>query len=562
MPLLSLQNEFQCDDSGGWTMEDPRSYASLVDMLDRALLKHKDRTACVSLGHSLTYADIDRMATQWASWLTTLGLPAQSRVAIMLPNVAASLVTLLGTLRAGHVVVNVNPLYTPRELAAQLRDSQSSVIVVFEAFAHTLEQLPKRDQPAHQVVVRAGDLLPPLKARIVNFVVKHVKRRVPEWSLPQALRLDQALHAGASAEVGFAPLTAEDLAFIQYTGGTTGEPKGAMLTHGNMVANILQVQDVAQPALGGLLHRSLTMLTALPLYHVFAMTVCALYALHAGMKIVLVLNARDLDSLVKIWRAHPPAIFPGVNTLFNALLRHPGFRSLDFSGLCLTLGGGMAVHEAVAQRWQELTGRPIIQGYGMSETSPVICANPTDATSFSGAVGLPLPMTEVQILDDQRQPVALGEVGEIAVRGPQVMRGYWQSEQATKASMTEDGFFLTGDLGRLDDKGFVTIVDRKKDMVLVSGFNVYPSEIDAVFAEHPDVLECAAVGFPDEQSGEVIRLFVVSRVADVDTEALKRWSQQRLTPYKRPRDFVFVDSLPKNAVGKTLRRILRDQYSS
>ena len=546
-------------------MQDPRSYASLVDLLDQALTKHGQRTACVSFGHTMSYSQLDQLATGWANWLSGLGLPAQSRVAVMLPNVAASLVAVVGTLRAGHVVVNMNPLYTARELGAQVRDSQSSVIVVFEAFAHTLQQLPKRDQPRHQVVVRAGDLLPSLKSILVNFVVKHVKRRVPDWTLPGAILFEQVLRLGAArtdrASSSDRPrLCCDDLAFIQYTGGTTGEPRGAMLTHGNLVANILQVGEVAQPAIGHLLYKPLTMFTALPLYHVFAMTVCALYSLHAGMKIVLVLNARDLDSLVKIWRSDPPAIFPGVNTLFNALLRHEGFRKLDFSGLLLTLGGGMAVHESVAVKWQELTGRPIIQGYGMSETAPVICAVPTDSTRFTASVGPPLPMTEIRILDDHRQPVTPGDVGEIAVKGPQVMRGYWEAQEATRAAMTEDGFFLTGDLGFLDERGCVTIVDRKKDMVLVSGFNVYPAEIDAVFAEHPDVLECAAVGFPDEQSGEAIKLFVVARVANVDLQSLERWSQQRLTPYKRPREFVFVDSLPKNAVGKTLRRILRETH--
>lgn len=553
-------------------MEDPRSYASLVDLLDQSLVRHRDRTACVSFGHSTSYARLDDLANQWAYWLASLGLPAQSRVAIMLPNVTASLVALLGTLRAGHVVVNINPLYTARELAMQLRDSESQVIVVFEAFAHTLSQLPQRDQPSHQVVVRAGELLPGLKSGLVNLVAKYVKRGVKPWQLRSAIMFAQALETGRLCLAGrdsggpggqltLPEIKSDDLAFIQYTGGTTGEPRGAMLTHGNLVANILQVGEVAQPAIGHMLHRSLTMLTALPLYHVFAMTVCALYSMYAGMRIVLVINARDLDALVKVWKACPPEIFPGVNTLFNALLRHEGFRNMTFSGLRLTLGGGMAVHESVAEQWQKLTSRPIIQGYGMSETSPVICASQTDATRFTGSVGKPLPMTEIRVLDDHRQAVLTGEIGEIAVRGPQVMAGYWHAPDATKACMTADGFFLTGDLGFVDQDGCVTLVDRKKDMVLVSGFNVYPAEIDAVFAEHPDVLECAAVGYPDAQSGEAIKLFVVPRVADIDKASLARWSEHRLTPYKRPREFVLVDSLPKNAVGKTLRRILRQTYT-
>lgn len=543
-------------------MQDPQGFTSLVDLLDQAMVRHRDRVACVSFGHASSYGEMDELASRWARWLLSLNLPAQSRVAVMLPNVTASLVALLGTLRAGHVVVNVNPLYTARELGAQLRDSGSRVIVVFEAFAHTLEQLPPQDRPPYQVVVQVGDLLPGLKSALINFVARHVKRGVKPWKLSESIMLSQALRIGAGLgkTMVLPSPAAQDLAFIQYTGGTTGEPRGAMLTHANLVANILQVGEVAQPAIGHLLDRPLTMLTALPLYHVFAMTVCALYSMHAGMRTVLVINARDFDGLVKIWKSSSPAIFPGVNTLFNALLRHPGFQKLDFSGLILTLGGGMAVHEKVASQWQALTGRPIIQGYGMSETSPVICAAQTDATRFDGSVGRPLPLTQIRVLDDQRHPVPVGEIGEIAVRGPQVMAGYWQAPDATHAAMTADGYFLTGDMGFVDDDGRVTLVDRKKDMVLVSGFNVYPAEIDAVFAEHPDVLECAAVGYPDAQSGECIKLFVVPRAPTLDRQSLVQWGTERLTPYKRPRDFIMVDSLPKNAVGKTLRRMLRQMH--
>jgi len=546
-------------------MQETWAKLTLVDVLDQALEKYADRVASVSFGHGTTYAELDRLSRSWAGWLRSLDLPSQSRVAIMLPNVTSCLVALIGTLRAGHVVVNINPLYTARELTQQLRDSKSQVIVVFEAFAHTLQQVPIRDRPEHMVVVRVGDLLPKHKSLLVNFAVRYIKRGIPAWRLPEAIGFTQALRKGAvwcskNGGIVHGKTCPQDLAFIQYTGGTTGEPKGAMLTQSNLVANIMQIGEVARPAIGHLLDRQLTMLTVLPLYHVFAMTICALYALHAGMKIVLVINGRDIASLLKILKAYPPSIFPGVNTLFATLLRQKQFRELDFSGLVLTLAGGMAVHQQVAQEWQKVTGKPIIQGYGMSETSPVICANPMDSVEFSASVGYPLPMTEVRVLDDEHKPLPSGQIGEIAVRGPQVMKGYWCAEEETAQSMTRNGYFLTGDMGYIDERGCVTLVDRKKDMILVSGFNVYPAELDAVFSEHPDVLECAAVGYPDMHSGECIRLFVVPRVKDVDLNSLRQWSQQRLTPYKRPKEMVLVDSLPKNAVGKTLRRMLRQLY--
>jgi len=539
-------------------MKPTDDYASLVDLLNQALQRHAGRVACVSMGSSLSYAELDRLAAAWAGWLQSLNLPAGSRVAIMLPNVMASLVTLLGTLRAGHVVVNVNPLYTARELGLQLKDCEPSVLVVFESFAHTAQQLPEELKPAHVVVVSAGDVLPWAKRCLVNWMVRHVKKRVPAWSLPESVSFQNAMAQGR--RVAFEPptLTLGDLAFLQYTGGTTGMPRGAMLSHGNVLANILQVEEVAQPALHDLLPEPLTVLTALPLYHVFAMTVCGLYPLYAGMRIVLVINPRDFPALTALWKKESPHIFPAVNTLFAALLRHPSFRKLDFSRMRISFGGGMAIHPAVAQQWQAVTGKAIIEGYGMSECSPVISANPTDAHTFSGSVGLPLAQTSVVILDDNQQPVRKGEIGEIAVRGPQVMQGYWNALEASAATFTSDGYLLTGDIGQIQDNGFLRIVDRKKDMILVSGFNVYPTEIDVVFAEHPDVLECAAVGVPDKECGEVVKLFVVPRHDKVDVAALKQWGMQNLTGYKRPREIVLVQSLPKNPVGKTLRRLLRD----
>ena len=534
-------------------------YVSLVQLLDEAMATYRDRIALVSLGAELTYGDLDRHTRAWAAWLQSVGVEPGARVAIMLPNMLASPVALIGTLRAGCVAVNVNPLYTARELQAQLRDSRPDVIVLFEAFAATLQQVPPTDRPAHVVIAAAGDLMPGLKGGLVNFVVRHVQRKVPAWRLTNTQRLPEVLKQGASQPFSAPVLGPNDLAFLQYTGGTTGEPRAAMLSHRNVVANILQVHEIAQPALGDLLPRPLTMLTALPLYHVFAMTVCELYALYAGMRVVLVINPRDLKTLTKIWRAERPNIFPAVNTLFAALLRYQPFRALDFSDLRISLGGGMAIYEPVAKQWQELTGRTIVEGYGMSETAPVICANQTDATRFTGTVGCPLPGTEVKILDEKRLPVTDGEPGEIAVRGPQVMLGYWQAPEMTAQSMTADGYLLTGDIGVREASGQIRIVDRKKDMILVSGFNVYPAEIDAVFASHPDVTECAAVGVPDSEGGEAVKLFVVPAKPGVDTAAMQAWARERLTGYKRPREIVLVDSLPKNTVGKTMRRLLRDQ---
>jgi long-chain acyl-CoA synthetase len=539
-------------------MKPTDAYASLVDLLNQSLQRHAGRVACVSMGSTLSYAELDRLAAAWAGWLQSLNLPKGSRVAIMLPNVMASLVTLLGTLRAGHVVVNVNPLFTARELGLQIKDCEPSVLVVFESFAHTVQQLPAQIMPAHVVVVSPGDGLPLAKRCLVNFVVRHIKKRVPAWSIPESVSFLDAMAQGQ--RVSFEPPTLKlsDLAFLQYTGGTTGVPRGAMLSHGNVLANILQVEEVADPALHDLLPEPLTVLTALPLYHVFAMTVCGLYPLYAGMRIVLVINPRDFPALIALWKKESPHIFPAVNTLFAALLRQPSFRELDFSRMRISLGGGMAIHPAVAQQWQTVTGKTIVEGYGMSECSPVICANPTDTERFSGSVGLPLAQTSVVILDENQQPVPKGEIGEIAVRGPQVMQGYWNAPQASAAAFTSDGYLLTGDIGQIQDTGFVRIVDRKKDMILVSGFNVYPTEIDVVFSEHPDVLDCAAVGVPDSECGEMVKLFVVPRHEGVDVTALKQWGAERLTGYKRPREVVLVQTLPKNPVGKTLRRLLRD----
>ena len=549
-----------------WISSDPESvpltistdgYASLVDLLEQACKRYGPRAAVQSFGAQLTYAKLEQEAACFARWLQSLGLDPGARVALMLPNVLAYPVALLGTLKAGCVVVNVNPLCTPRELGAQLRDSGASVIVVFDSVADTLEQVTDCDTLLHRVIVSPGDMLGALKSVVINFGARHLKKLGPKKPMPGAWPWRFVLRLGRDLSWQAPDIAMDDLAALQYTGGTTGAPRAAMLTHHNLVSNVLQVQAVAQPALGDLLPRPLTMLTALPLYHVFAMTVCGLYALHAGMKSVLVINPRDRASLLYAWRKDPPHVLPGVNTLFNALLNEAQFATLDFRSLRLAFGGGMAIQQAVAQRWVNVTGRPLIEGYGLSETSPVVTANPTNAQAYSGSIGLPLPSTEVRIVDEQGGVVETGERGEIAVRGPQVMRGYWNAPHDTNAALTPDGFLRTGDIGYMTAQGYVFLVDRKKDLIVVSGFNVYPSEVEAVVSSHPGVLECAAVGMPDAASGEAVKLFVVPLDPKLDEQSVQDWCARELSRYKCPREIEFRAELPKSNVGKILRRDLR-----
>lgn len=537
---------------------DSDRYVSLVDLLDQACKKYAARVACVGFDVQMTYADLDQHAQCFAAWLQSLGLPAGARVALMMPNVSAYMVALLGTLRAGCVIVNMNPMYTPRELQLQLKDSGASVIVVLENFAHVLEQVTGCDALVHRVVVAPGDMLGLLKGGLVNFLLRHVKKMIPAWHLPGALGWSEVLRRGRALPWQPVAIKMSDLAALQYTGGTTGVPRGAMLTHGNLVANVLQIHEVALPALRNVITQPLTMLAALPLYHVFAMTVCAFYGMHAGMKNVLVINPRDRQALIKTWHKYPAHIFPGVNTLFNVLTQEAEFARLDFSELKLAFGGGMALQRSVAQRWLAITHRPLIEGYGLSETSPVVAANPTNARDFSGSIGLPVPSTEIMILDTNGQPVAPGIHGEIAVRGPQVMKGYWQAPKESADVLRTDGYFLTGDIGWMNEDGFTFIVDRKKDMILVSGFNVYPSEVEAVASAHTGVFECAAIGVPDEHSGEIVKLFVVPKQSDLNETEIKEWCLQQLARYKCPRIIEFCDELPKSNVGKVLRRALRN----
>ncbi|TWG78814.1 long-chain acyl-CoA synthetase [Cupriavidus gilardii J11] len=499
------------------------------------------------------------MSADFAAWLQSRGLKPGARVAIMMPNVLQYPVVLAAVLRAGLVVVNVNPLYTPRELEHQLKDSGAEAIVILENFASTLQQVLAATPVRHVVVASMGDMLGAVKGALVNFVVRNVKKMVPAWELPNCVRFPVALAEGARLTRQPVDTGPDDIAFLQYTGGTTGVSKGAVLLHRNVVANVLQSQAWMQPALAkGLPIEQVVTITALPLYHIFALTVCALLGMRNGGLSVLIPNPRDIPGFIKELQKYRFHMFPAVNTLYNALINHPDIDKVDFSGLRVANGGGMAVQEAVARKWLAKTGCPIIEGYGLSETSPSATCNPTDSDAFSGTIGLPLPSTDIAIRDDDGRDVPLGQPGEICIRGPQVMAGYWNRPDETAKVMTQDGFFKTGDIGIMDERGYTRIVDRKKDMILVSGFNVYPNEIEGVVAECPGVLEVAAVGVPDEHSGEVVKLFVVRKDPALTEQDVIAFCKERLTGYKRPKYVEFRTELPKTNVGKILRRELRD----
>jgi len=508
----------------------------------------------------LTYGEVDALSRTFGAWLQGRGLSHGARVAIMMPNVLQYPVAIAAILRAGYTVVNVNPLYTARELEHQLRDSGAEAIIILENFATTLEHVIAKTSIKHVVVASMGDLLGSIKGAIVNFVVRNVKKMVPAYTLPNTISFGKMMSEAASLSLRPVDLSHDDIAFLQYTGGTTGLAKGAMLSHRNVIANVLQNEAWLQPALVKEPRvEQLTMVCALPLYHIFALTICDLLGTRIGALNILVPNPRDFTGFVKELSKYKFNVFPAVNTLFNALLNTPGFDKLDFSGLKVSNGGGMAVQRVVADKWFKVTGCPITEGYGLSETSPVATANPADSTEYSGTIGLPIPSTEIAILDDNGQPVPLGQSGEIAIRGPQVMVGYWQSPAETARAMTPDGFFKSGDIGIMDERGHTRIVDRKKDMILVSGFNVYPTEIEGVVAEHPGVLECACIGVLDEHSGEAVKLFVVRKDPALTVEELQRFCKEELTGYKRPKYIEFRTELPKTNVGKILRRELREE---
>ncbi|OBV40373.1 long-chain fatty acid--CoA ligase [Janthinobacterium psychrotolerans] len=537
----------------------PDQYRSLVHLLEEAFQKYADRNAYVCMDKFLTYAELDTYSRQLGAFLQSRGLKKGARVALMMPNVLQYPVAIAAVLRAGYTVVNVNPLYTARELEHQLNDSGSEAIIVLENFAHTLEQVLSKTAVKHIIVASMGEMLGGLKGLLVNFVVRNVKKMVPAYSLPNAMRFKSALSHGSRMKLTPVELHINDPAFLQYTGGTTGVSKGATLSHRNVIANVLQTEAWSSAALDPDNKEQLTIICALPLYHIFALTACALWGTRMGGLNVLVPNPRDIPGLIKELGKYKFNLLPAVNTLYNALVNHPDFARLDFSGLKIANGGGMAVQKSVNDKWQQATGVSIIEGYGLSETSPVATCNRADSTAFSGTIGLPIPSTEIAILDDDGNEVALGQAGEIAIRGPQVMSGYWNRPDETAKVMTADGYFKSGDVGIMDERGYVKIVDRKKDMILVSGFNVYPNELEAVIAAHPGVLECACVGVPDEHSGEAVKVFVVRKDPNLTVETLMAYCKEQFTGYKRPKFIEFRDELPKTNVGKILRRALRDE---
>ena len=539
---------------------DYTQYRSLVQLLEEAFRKYAARDAYASFGKRITYGEVDAMSVKFGAWLQSRGLQKGARVAVMMPNLMQYPVAIAAILRAGYTVVNVNPLYTPRELEHQLNDSGAEAIIILENFAVTLEHaLPKTPKIKHIVVATMGELLG-LKGIAINFVVRYRKKLVPAFSLPNAIPFKQAVAEGARMSLKPVELGHDDIAFLQYTGGTTGVSKGATLTHRNIIANVLQSEAWLQPALEKEPKvEQLVTVCALPLYHIFALTSCCLLGTRAGAMNILIANPKDIPAFVKDLKQYKFNMFPAVNTLFNGLLNNPDFAKLDFSGLKVSNGGGMAVQRPVAERWFKVTGCPIAEGYGLSETSPLATCNPADMTEYSGTIGLPAPSTEIAILDDDGKPVPLGERGEIAIRGPQVMAGYWNRPDETAKVMTADGFFKSGDVGIMDERGYTRIVDRKKDMILVSGFNVYPTEVEEVVAGHPGVLECACIGVPDANTGEAVKLFVVRKDPNLTVEQMTEYCKAQLTAYKKPKYIEFRTELPKSNVGKILRRELRDE---
>jgi long-chain acyl-CoA synthetase len=539
---------------------DADRYGSLVQLMEESFVKYAGRAAYVFMGQETTYADTDSLSRALAAYLQGLGLAKGDRVAIMMPNVPQYPVAVAAILRAGFVVVNVNPLYTPRELEHQLKDSGAKAILIIENFANTLQQCIAATPVQHVVLASMGDLLGGLKGALVNFVVRKVKKMVPAFSLPGAVRFNDAIARGQRGTLRKPAIQPDDIAVLQYTGGTTGVSKGATLLHRNVIANVLQSEAWNDPAMDKIPKgEQPTGVCALPLYHIFAFTVGMMLTLRMGGKLILIPNPRDLAATLKELSKQTFHTFPAVNTLFNGLAHHPDFNKVDWSHLKISVGGGMAVQAAVAKLWLEKTGCPVCEGYGLSETSPSVSCNPVTSTSFTGTIGVPLPSTWMKCIDDAGNEVALGQPGEIAIKGPQVMSGYWQRPDETAKVMTADGYFKSGDIGVMDERGYFRIVDRKKDMVLVSGFNVYPNEVEDVVAMLPGVLECAVVGVPDEQTGEAVKLVIVRKDASLTEEKVREYCRANLTGYKRPRIIEFRTDLPKTPVGKILRRELRDK---
>ncbi|MDQ8730669.1 long-chain fatty acid--CoA ligase [Bradyrhizobium sp. LHD-71] len=538
---------------------DPTQYASLPDLLEESFRTYADRKAFICMDKAITFRELDEMSLALGAYLQSKGLAKGARVAIMLPNILQNPVASAAVLRAGYTVVNVNPLYTPRELEHQLKDSGAEAIIIVENFATTLQQVIGKTQIKHVILATMGDLLG-FKGMIVNFVVRRVKKMVPAFSLPQAVPFNTALLQGRGMTLKKPMLTGDDVAFLQYTGGTTGVSKGATLLHRNIIANVLQNDAWLQPALEGKpKDEQIMIVCALPLYHIFALTACFLLAMRAGGCNLLIPNPRDIPAFIKELKKYQVGSFPAVNTLYNALMQHPEFKDIDFSKLVAANGGGMAVQKAVAENWMKLTGAPIIEGYGLSETSPVLTCNPGNSREYTGSIGIPLPSTYISIRDDDGKEVPLGQPGEICAKGPQVMAGYWNRPEETAQVTTADGFFRTGDIGVMAPDGFVRIVDRKKDMIIVSGFNVYPNEVEDVIASHPGVLECAVIGVPDAKSTEAVKAFIVKKDPNLTADDVIKFAGTQLTNYKVPKHIEFRTELPKTNVGKILRRALRDE---
>lgn len=531
-------------------------YNSVVELFEQSVNKYGDRVAFENMGVTLTFKQVDELSRNFAAYLQEgLGLKRGERIAIQMPNLLQFPIAFFGALRAGLIVVNTNPLYTPREMEHQFKDADVSAIVIVANFACNLEKIIRNTSIKHVILTQLGDMLGTVKGTLVNFVVKRVKKMVPPFSLPQAIAFKDVLKKGASLKYTRPELSTSDVAVLQYTGGTTGIAKGAMLSHGNLVAHNSMITEWFKPFMQK--GADDLMITAIPMYHIFALTVNGLLMFTHGVKNVLITNPRDMPGFIKELKKHKFTIITGVNTLFNGLLNNPNFKDLDFSHLHGVIGGGMAVQDAVAKRWEQVTGKPLIEGYGLSETSPVLCCNPLDGMHKLGSIGLPMPNTEVAVFDDEGNQLAQGEVGEICARGPQVMSGYW--EKSNDGVFFPGGWFRTGDIGKMDEEGFFKIVDRKKDMIKVSGFNVFPNEIENVIAEHPKVLEVAAIGVPDNKSGEVIKVFIVKKDESLTTDELKKYFHENFTNYKIPKHIEFRTELPKTNVGKILRRALKEE---
>ncbi|MCP5238338.1 MAG: long-chain-fatty-acid--CoA ligase [Zoogloeaceae bacterium] len=536
---------------------DLEEFASVGELFERSCGKYGDRGAFLNMGKSLSYAELERLSGHFGAYLQqVLKLPPGSRVALMMPNVLQYPIAMFGALRAGYTVVNCNPLYTARELEHQLKDSGAEAIVIVENFVHTLQEALPRTAIRQVLVTGLGDQLGFLKGLLVNLVVRHVKKMVPPWSVPGHVRFSDALSQGAAHRLEPVKVTHDDIAFLQYTGGTTGVAKGAMLTHRNIIANLQQAHAWIKP----FLHEGEeVIITALPLYHIFSLTANCLTFFKIGATNVLITNPRDIPGFVEELGKHRFTAITGVNTLFNALLHNAEFAKLDFSALRISLGGGMAVQQAVAEKWAAVTGKPLVEAYGLTETSPAVCINPLDLPAFNHSIGLPISSTEVVVRDDDGIDLPVGQPGELCVRGPQVMKGYWNRPDETARAIMQDGFLKTGDVAVMDEKGFLRIVDRKKDMILISGFNVYPNEVEDVVVSHPGVIEAAVIGVPDERSGEAVKAFVVRKDPNLTKEALIAYCRENLTAYKVPHLIEFRDELPKTNVGKILRRALRDE---